>query len=328
MCYGLRNKKHCIANKQYSKEDYEKELAKLPLSSYKNYEHFKNHYYKMIKNAPYLYIWRNGRIEESTGDFLTDVKNCQDCYEVLEGRDCKNVQSGYQITDVHECSYVHGELGYENCECFPMPMKSAFNLNTYNGNDVYYSDMCMNNNKNIWGCVSLKKSHHCLLNKQYSEEEYNEIIPRVIEHMKKTREYGEFFPAELSPFDYNETNAEDFFPSTKKESPKKTQQQQTCDLPDDSSDTQENITDEILTCNECSRNYRIILQEYKLLKKMGLPLPRFCFECRNKNRNKFRKIRKIFNRECAECKNSIQTNYSPKRIEKVYCEDCYHQKIY
>jgi hypothetical protein len=327
MCYGLRNKKFCIANKQYSEEDYNKELSKLPISSYKNYEHFKNHYEQMIKKAPYLYLWRNGRIEDSSGDFLTDVKSCHNCYEITEGRDCKNVQSGYQVIDAHDCSYVHGELGYENCECFPMPMKSAFNLNTYNGHDVYYNDMCMNNNSNIWGCVSLKKSKHCLLNKQYTPEEYEELLPRVINHMKETGEYGEFFPAKLSPFDYHETNAEDFVP-LHKNSHQKPSLEPTYDLPDDINDTPESVTNEVLACKKCHKNYRIIQQEYKLLKKLGLPLPRLCFECRNAAKSRFRKPRTLHNRKCAGCKQAIQTNYSPDHPEQVFCEECYLKRVY
>lgn len=35
--------------------------------------------------------------------------------------------------------------------------------------------------------------------------------------MKSTREWGEFFPTELSAFGYNETVAQEYFPMTEKE---------------------------------------------------------------------------------------------------------------
>ena len=38
--------------------------------------------------------------------------------------------------------------------------------------------------------------------------------------MKKTGEWGEFFPSSLSPFGYNETVANDFFPLSKEEATK------------------------------------------------------------------------------------------------------------
>lgn len=338
MCYGLRNKEYYIANKEYSKEDYFKQINSLPISSYKNYEQFKNHFFEIIKNAPYLYMWRNGRIIDSSGDFLTDVKNCQDCYEVMEGRDSKYVQGGYQITDVHDCSYAHGELGYENCECFPMPMKSAFNLNSYNGNDMYYNDMCMNNNSYLFGCISLKKNKYCILNKQYSPEEYNKLAGKITEHMIKTEEYGEFFLSSLSPFDYNETNAQEFFPLNKKEAldnnygwlekEKKDYQTQKYEIPDDIKDTTEDIQKAIIACKECGKNYKIISQEYELLKKLELPIPRLCFECRHSKRSLFRKNRKLYNRHCAKCSIDIESTYAADRPETIYCEECYLKEVY
>lgn len=327
MCYGLRNKQYCIANQQYTKEEYFKKLKSLPLSSYKNYENFKAHYNKMLQSAPYLYLWRNGRVVDSNGDFLTDVQHCRNCYEIVEGRDCSNVQGGYKITDARDCSYVHGELGYENCECFPMPMKSAFNINSYHGNDVFYSDMCMNNNSNLFACVGMKKSSYCVLNKQYTKKEYEEMAGRIIEHMSRGAEWGEFFPAALSPFSYEETNAQEFFPRAR-EAKAVDHRTTTYELPDDIRETPREVLKEILACADCGKNYKIINQEYELLKRLQLPLPRRCFECRHRERGRFRKSRKLYERACDGCGVSIQTNYAPDRPEKVYCETCYMKKVY
>jgi hypothetical protein len=50
------------------------------------------------------------------------------------------------------------------------------------------------------------------LNKKYSKEDYETLLPKIIDHMKKTGEWGEFFPMEISPFKYEETKAVDYFP--------------------------------------------------------------------------------------------------------------------
>ena len=60
-------------------------------------------------------------------------------------------------------------------------------------------------------------SQYCILNKQYTKEEYEELLPKIIEHMKSTDEWGKFFPTEDSPFAYNETVASEFYPITKDE---------------------------------------------------------------------------------------------------------------
>ena len=82
--------------------------------------------------------------------------------------------------------------------------------------------------QDCFGCVGLKNKSYCIFNKQYSKQEYNELVPKIIEHMKKplpnpllggegTSERGEFFPAKYSPYAYNETNAYDYFPLSRKE---------------------------------------------------------------------------------------------------------------
>ena len=69
--------------------------------------------------------------------------------------------------------------------------------------------------EDCFGCIGLKKRKYCIFNKQYSKEEYFELKDRIIEYMRGTKEYGEFFPIEMSPFPYNITMAQRFFPLTK-----------------------------------------------------------------------------------------------------------------
>jgi hypothetical protein len=38
------------------------------------------------------------------------------------------------------------------------------------------------------------------LNKQYTQEEYEKLVPKIIEKMKIDGERGEFFPAKFSTF--------------------------------------------------------------------------------------------------------------------------------
>jgi hypothetical protein len=55
------------------------------------------------------------------------------------------------------------------------------------------------------------------LNRQYTKEEYELLVPKIIEKMMSDGEWGEFFPAILSPFGYNETVAQEYFPLTREE---------------------------------------------------------------------------------------------------------------
>lgn len=77
--------------------------------------------------------------------------------------------------------------------------------------------MCANNGENLFGCIGLKKAKNSVLNTSYSVQEYETLCGKVIDHMRSTGEWGEFFPHELSPFGYNETIAQEYFPMTESE---------------------------------------------------------------------------------------------------------------
>jgi hypothetical protein len=76
---------------------------------------------------------------------------------------------------------------------------------------------CFNcdNSSNLFGSSGLRNKEYYIFNKQYTKEEYEVLVPKIIEHMKGTGERGEFFDPSLSPFGYNETVAQDYYPLSK-----------------------------------------------------------------------------------------------------------------
>ena len=63
----------------------------------------------------------------------------------------------------------------------------------------------------------MKRRKYCIFNKQYTKEDYERLVPAVIEKMQQTGEWGEFFSLDSSPFPYNHSIALDFLPLAKKE---------------------------------------------------------------------------------------------------------------
>lgn len=97
-----------------------------------------------------------------------------------------------------------------------MLVRFCFNCSN-NCKDIFY---CTNSNwiENCFGCCSLRKNqHHCILNKTYAAQEYETLCGKIVDHMRSTGEWGDFFPHELSPFGYNETVAQEYFPLTESE---------------------------------------------------------------------------------------------------------------
>ena len=174
---------------------------------------------------------------------------------------------------------------------------------------------------------------------------------KLIGHMKKTGEYGEFFPSSMSHFGYNETVAQDYFPLTKAEAERKgfkwwdkiqkTTGQKTMSpekIPDSIRDVTESILNEVLACIDCGRNYKIVQNEFLFYKKHLIPIPRKCFFCRYSERLRFENPFQLWHRQCmcsiekhghsGVCSNEFETSYAPDRPETIYCEPCYQKEVY
>lgn len=203
--------------------------------------------------------------------------------------------------------------------------------------DITYSDFC-NNSHDLFGCVCLNHQQFCILNKQYNEAEYKILREKIIEHMKVAGEWGNFFPANLSCFGYNETTANLYFPLTKEEAIardfnwkdqlEKPATPQNYKIPDDIKDVGNELLNEILVCNICGKNHKIIEQEFKWLKANGVPISRRCMGCRLQRRADMRNPRVLFKRSCQKCGTEVKTTYAPERPETVYCEACYLKTVY
>jgi CxxC-x17-CxxC domain-containing protein len=193
------------------------------------------------------------------------------------------------------------------------------------------------------------------LNKQYTKEEYEKLVPKIIKHMNdmpytdkkgKVYKYGEFFPSELSPFAYNETIAQEYYPKNKSEileaghrwrEPDVKQYKvtlQPADLPDHIKDVSDDILNQVIECEhkgecneQCMGAFKIIPSELQFYRAMNLALPRLCSNCRHYGRLRQRTPFKLWDRQCAKCGKDIKTSYAPDREEIVYCEQCYQQEV-
>jgi len=335
-CKNLRNKEYHIYNKPVSKEEFEAYKAKLIEGGFKD-EIQKFNKWKL--SLPFVYARKN-KCENSDGDYLDQAKNCHDCFDIILGaEDCRYCQfSGWNGKDMYDCttSGKKTELIYEMMATTET-YHCAFNNFCRFGLNIFYSSM-LGNCKNCFGCIGLNYKEYCILNKQYTKEEYEEVVPKIIEHIMATHEWGEFFPASLSPFSYNETMAIEVFPLSKEEALKagfawkdeedKSFAKATFEAPSSINKVDDSVLNEVLACKKCGKNYRIIQQELELHKKMEVPLPSHCFECRYWARLALRNPRKLWDRKCDKCGTAIKTSYSPERPEKVYCEECYLKEVY
>ena len=79
-CFNQRNKQYMFGNVQYSKEEYQKKISSWNLKSRKLYNKAKGFFEQMmIKNAFHqeVIIYNS---ENSSGNYLKNVNNCENCY--------------------------------------------------------------------------------------------------------------------------------------------------------------------------------------------------------------------------------------------------------
>lgn len=337
-CVGLRKKSHCIFNEQLTKEEYRRRLAEVDLQNLAHVSMVRGRVAELRRVHPHLYSVQD-KTENCTGDYIFESKDCAHCFQIYRSRDCMYVQDA-ETNDALHCYHPGwSDFIYESYS--PVRQRStAFTVQCWDGSDLFYSDNCQHCHHCI-GCVSLRHKQYCILNRQHTKEEYVKLLPKIIDHLKTTREWGGFFPMSLSPFAYNETMAQQEFPLTEADASKRGlrwahESQSTTGketvaaekIPTSIKDVPDEITKEILACTQCKRNYKIIPQELAIEREMTFPLPRLCPECRYRERLKHRNPRRLWKRSCGKCGREIETTYSPKRSEQIFCENCYLKSVY
>ena len=371
-CVNLRTKNYCIFDVQYSKEEYQAKLKEFNLSSWRNLSDINKEAKEFWLKFPSKFM-QGIKNQNVSGELITHSKNVLDSYLI---RECENLRyTQYsQVPHSKDCydaslTGCNAEQIYESTTCGWGASNIKFCWECWdNALDLEYCMYCRDSS-NLFGCAGVQKKQYCILNKQYAKDEYNEMVLKIKKHMddmpyvdKKGRvyKYGEFFPAEASPFAYTHTISPDHFPLTKEEAidqgfrwedANPTEYQTTKDakeLSDNIEDIGPEILKEIIKCEECGRAYRIIEPELQFLKQMGIPIPRRCVDCRHRDRINQRNRAVFYERNCqcngessenkiykntvahshgqSPCSNKFKTSYAPERPEIIYCENCYQQE--
>lgn len=337
LCYNLRNKQYCYENKQLSEEEYNEKVKALRLNTRSGYDAARSRLLDLTEQKAIHRAAYNVNCERVAGDNLKNCKNMYHCFDLQDSEDCGYGAEGDAISSID-----FNNVYYKPEHCIELLSalqctEVFYSMFIYYSHNVWYSDYCFHG-KNLFGCVGLKRGEYCILNKQYSKQEYEELVPRIIEMMKKDGEWGEFFPIHKSPFGYNETVAHEYCPLTKKEvldrkfkwrdKDPKEYQPQTMEPPEAIEDVQDSITDEVMACSVTGKNYKLTPMELSLYRKMNVPVPRKHPDERHKDRMQFRTPHDIWERTCAKCSVTIKTSYAPARRETVVCDACYEKELY
>ncbi len=175
-CVNLANKSYCIFNRQLTKEAYESIIE-----SYKALPPQK--ILALLEELSLKYPITQSAAERNVnspfGNHVYDCKNCYMCFDTGRSEDClylsdcgdnkqsidmtyayKGCDMSYQVIDsvrLHNCNFI---LNSENCQ------------------DSSYLINCKGV-KNSLGCIGLQYKEYCILNRQFSKDEYEKIASQI-----------------------------------------------------------------------------------------------------------------------------------------------------
>jgi hypothetical protein len=191
--------------------------------------------------------------------------------------------------------------------------------------DCEYVMNC-HNSRDLFGCVGIRGGQYMIFNKQYDKETYEQLRKKIIEQMSampyqdgggRIYRYGEFFPVQISPHQYNETQAQEFFPLSKEAALKEGYGWKDSALrnyaitmpfekiPDLIDSVDDSVLQAIIGCahqgrcaHQCTTAFRLIPEEFVFYKQVGIPLPSLCSNCRHNSRISVRNPFKLWPRAC------------------------------
>lgn len=344
-CVNLHQKQYHIFNQPYSKEEYARQLASFNLSGYAAIQQLRQKCEELFARHPKRYM-RGVLNEGVTGDNLnsckdtldsfdcTGLRDCRYCTGILMGsNDCWDINAWGDGVQLAYNSAMVGNKGERLLGCYYVSQTVS---------EVYYSAFCSRNAHKLFGCAALRQKSHCILNKQYSPEQYEQLALKIARHMLETGEWGEFFPARISAFGYNETVAQEFFPLTKAQAlnagfnwsdylppaPQVKRSIAAQDLPDSIQQVDDEILDNAVICETTKRPFRITKPELQFYRQQNIPLPRRHPDQRHFDRLYLKNPRRLWQRHCVECAVELQSSYASARPERVLCEQCYQRAVF
>ena len=325
------NQSYCINNKQYTKEEYKKEIENIK---------------PQTKTEQEKVIWCNQtECENSFGNNYTWCTNCSFSDALTN---CENTKYSREISDmknVYDGMWILSEFGLEN-RASGYSHHCLFSLIVLHSSNPLYSRHCDNCDHIFW-CVWLKDKSYCIYNEQYTKEEYNKIVPQIIAQMIRDKEWLEFFNPQFSYFWYNETPSMEKYPLSKEEALKMWYKREDYESPapkvekfvpweklpkqwcrviqEKKPDILKKILNYAVVCEVSKKPFRITNQEIEFYIKHNLPLPTKHPDVRHKERFLKKDSTVMILTTCDECWEEILSVHNKWEWKKVLCEKCYYK---
>ncbi|MDD5469666.1 MAG: hypothetical protein PHO92_02600 [Candidatus Peribacteraceae bacterium] len=342
-CSNLRNKSYCIANKQLTKEEYEQQKGAWEFRSRQHYEKAKTTFREMLRTHSWHRATFIDQCQEcSNSNYVYASKGCTNCFFVDELEDCMNVLRAFGGKDCLDsvCTAVGVELVY----CSTTPQDKCYDIRFgYNIMQCKYMEYCAQcfQCQHCFGCCGLVGKKYHIFNKPYESEEYERKKTEIIAAMKRTGEYGKFFPAYFAANPYEESLSGFYWPMDKGEGEKRgfrmstreeereASAQDASNIPDHCDRADDSVTRTPFWDAVAGRPFQILKEDIAFAQDLGVPLP-YTYYMRRLQEN-FRLIPydgTLRTVACGKCKKDTPTGWPEEYNGRILCEDCYLREVY
>lgn len=323
-CANLQHRRFCFFNEQLGEMEYRTRLEQFNLRTWSGRRAAYSAAMLFFAAHPRPHQWSR-MTENVSGNFISESRDVHDAYFIEKGeqlRYCLNlVEGSHSCLDYSVFGY-NAQLMYECVSSGLNSLNCRFCSDCWEGvQDLLYCIMC-SNSSNCFGCVGLRRKRFCILNRQYSEASYWQLVERLIRHMRETGEWGEFFPMNLAGLPYNRSMAFRYFPMTEEQARKRAlawhnrpsvsreNAIEADDLPDGLPETDVALT---AVSSESGKAFRITTEELRWYRRLGVPLPRAAYDERMESRAKRCGGIKLYRRRC---------DRSGEALSSIYPENC------
>lgn len=338
-CVNLRNKRYCIWNEQKTKEEYVAFMQSIQPLSHSFLKETKEKFWQFVKSQP-MNGSQNVAVNNTTG-VLSD--HCEDAHDITHCRQAKHVRhvdAALGHNDSMDLLFSgSSERLYQTINIGSRSSNVKFSVSSKFTTD---SEFVFNskNLSNCFMCFGLQNKSYCILNKQYSPEEYWPLVDKIKTDMLTRGEWGECPDMRFSAQAYNFSMAGIHYPLspeqvtelggfTASEPETNVGNMETIaaqDLPETITATDDSILQKGIICEQTGRPFRVIPTELAFYRKMGIPIPHLHPTIRMQEQAIMAPTGKKYEATCRSCSKDISVIFPKQSGFKFYCEECYSRE--
>lgn len=199
-CYGLRQKRFCIFNEQCSEADFRSKMQTFHAGSHRAVQDMRKKFDEWSLRFPRLFATMQN-CEDCEGNNLFNCKGVLG-YSVFNSEYSKFIDRSDRPSHCYDIINSGGPQWCCDCVTPDDSYMTHFSIWCWKSKNILYSDNC-HSSEHLLGCISMHRARNCILNKQYSREEYETLAGITIASLQREGAWGELLPIPLSPFAYS-----------------------------------------------------------------------------------------------------------------------------